>query len=306
MTAYVYDMSTEDPLAHDDITLEFSGEILTRRWMHSNAVDEPVGFEEYVNTSGVGSGTERTMFADRQGSVIWVSSPATGAVVAAYDYDGYGLLTRTVGSLVQPYGYTGREYDPESGLYHYRARAYDPAAGVFLQSDPAGFVAGQFGLYAYAGGNPANWVDPEGLYVQKPTKRGEYAAILAANEAIRLATIPKITSSTIGLANRIALALASVSLYGDSKKDTPSKKDECAELARAKDRAEESMFNGMSCLGLDGLTRAQLESRLYIWLQILEARKASYECWGDGDPNHRDQIETAQRQVRECARRLGL
>ncbi len=89
-TAYVHDMSTDDPLAHDDIVLEYTDTLLTRRWLHSNTVDEPVGFEEYTSTSGVGSGTERTMFADRQGSAIWVTDPATGSVVAAYEYDGYG------------------------------------------------------------------------------------------------------------------------------------------------------------------------------------------------------------------------
>ncbi|WP_432759529.1 RHS repeat-associated core domain-containing protein [Defluviimonas salinarum] len=142
-TAYVYDISPEDPLANDDIVMEYSDGILTRRWMHSDAVDEPVGFEEYTASSGVGAGTEHALYADRQGSVIWVTEPATGQVVAGYEYDGYGRLTQTSGTLSQPYGYTGREYDTESGLYHYRARAYDPAAGVFVQTDPIEFAGGQ-------------------------------------------------------------------------------------------------------------------------------------------------------------------
>ncbi len=67
-------MSPTAPLAHDDIALEFTDGTLTRRWMHSTNVDKPVGFEEYTTTSGVGSGTERVMCADRQGSVIWVTT----------------------------------------------------------------------------------------------------------------------------------------------------------------------------------------------------------------------------------------
>ncbi|MCB2130830.1 MAG: hypothetical protein KDE03_17630 [Rhodobacteraceae bacterium] len=31
VTAYVYDLSPEDPLAHDDIFMEYEGGILTRR-----------------------------------------------------------------------------------------------------------------------------------------------------------------------------------------------------------------------------------------------------------------------------------
>ncbi|WP_283401514.1 RHS repeat-associated core domain-containing protein [Aliiroseovarius halocynthiae] len=103
------------------------------------------------------------MFADRQGSVIWVTDPAAGTALAAYEYDGYGQITQTQGTLSQPYGYTGREYDAESGLYHYRARAYDPASGVFLQSDPIGFWSGFANIYGYVEGNPANHLDPSGM-----------------------------------------------------------------------------------------------------------------------------------------------
>ena len=120
VTSYIYDTSMEDPLAFDDIVMEFDtsgeGDIMTRRWAHSDAVDEPVGFESYAGTSGVGSGVESAMYADRQGSIIWVTDPATGQATAAYEYDAYGAITETQGTLQQPYGYTGREYDAESGL----------------------------------------------------------------------------------------------------------------------------------------------------------------------------------------------
>jgi RHS repeat-associated protein len=175
-TAYVYDMSPDDPLAYDDITLEFEGGILTRRWAHSDAVDEPLGFEAYVNQSGVGSGAEHAIYADRQGSVIWVTDPATGAVVAGYEYDAYGQITQTAGTLVQPYGYTGREYDAESGLYHYRARAYDPASGVFLQVDPVEFEGDQWNIQNYVSNNPVNIGDPTGMFQSVTAQRIGYGS----------------------------------------------------------------------------------------------------------------------------------
>jgi len=169
VTAYVYDISPDDPLAHDDILLEFDASatpaILTRRWAHSDSVDEPLGFEAYNASGGAGTGTERAVFADRQGSVIWVTDPATGDVVAAYEYDGFGQITQTQGALSQPYGYTGREYDAESGLYYYRARNYDPANGVFLQSDPIGFGAGTLAIYGYVDQNPFTFSDSSGLAI---------------------------------------------------------------------------------------------------------------------------------------------
>ncbi len=83
-TAYIYDASSNMGLATDDILLEFQGDILTRRWLHTDAVDEPVGFEIYTNTSGAGSGAVHEVFADRQGSVITIADPVSGTIEAAY------------------------------------------------------------------------------------------------------------------------------------------------------------------------------------------------------------------------------
>jgi RHS repeat-associated protein len=56
--------------------------------------------------------------------------------ITTYTYDAFGNIVSQIGSLTNPYTYTGREYDPESGLYYYRARYYDPEIGRFLQPDP--------------------------------------------------------------------------------------------------------------------------------------------------------------------------
>ncbi len=65
-------------------------------------------------------------------------------------------------SVRNPFRYTGREYDAESGLYYYRARYYDPALGRFLSEDPIGLEGG-INPYAYVGNDPVNNRDPSGL-----------------------------------------------------------------------------------------------------------------------------------------------
>jgi RHS repeat-associated protein len=47
-------------------------------------------------------------------------------------YDSFGKRSQ-IGRLGQPYGFTDREQDAESGLIHFRARAHDPETGQFLQ-----------------------------------------------------------------------------------------------------------------------------------------------------------------------------
>ncbi|MEE3329684.1 MAG: RHS repeat-associated core domain-containing protein, partial [Myxococcota bacterium] len=102
---------------------------------------------------------------------------AAGNVVENYVYDGYGGVTITDGAgaavpatawgtaqsaLDNPYRFTARRFDEETGLYHFRARTFDPGKGRFLQRDPMGYVQGVMNLYAYVDGMPTKATDPTG------------------------------------------------------------------------------------------------------------------------------------------------
>lgn len=91
--------------------------------------------------------------ADGLGSITTLSN-AGGTIVQTYSYDSFGNITST-GSLRQPFTYTAREYDSETGMYFYRARYYDPKAGRFVTKDPIGFKGG-INFYVYVKNNAVN------------------------------------------------------------------------------------------------------------------------------------------------------
>jgi RHS repeat-associated protein len=88
-------------------------------------------------------------------------SGTTGKPVATYVYDAFGNTTATEG-IFNPFRYTGREQDPETGLYYYRARYYDPNIGRFVSEDPIRFFAG-INFYEYGFNDPVDSTDPSGL-----------------------------------------------------------------------------------------------------------------------------------------------
>jgi len=104
--------------------------------------------------------------ADGLGSVTSLSN-AAGALAQTYTYDSFGKLTASAGSLTNPFLYTARESDTETGLYYYRARYYDPSVGRFLSEDPTAFFEGP-NFYGYVHNNPANLIDVEGMRAKRP------------------------------------------------------------------------------------------------------------------------------------------
>jgi len=151
-TTYLYD--------GQNIILEYntSSEIVTR-YTHGPNIDEPLALEVKNTTSY----TPYYYHADGLGSITALSN-ASGSIVQRYEYDSFGNQTITTnGNIKQPFTFTGREYDSETGMYFYRARYYDQKAGRFVTKDPISFAGGDVNLYAYVGNDPVNWGDPYGL-----------------------------------------------------------------------------------------------------------------------------------------------
>jgi len=146
VTQYIYD--------NEDILLELDGSNnITARYTHGPGIDEPLitergGQSFFYHADGLGSITELTDTA--------------GTIAQSYTYSSFGEIESQLDPVfVQPYTFTAREFDPETGLFHYRARAYDPSIGRFLQEDPIGFSGG-INFHTYVQNNPINLVDPNG------------------------------------------------------------------------------------------------------------------------------------------------
>jgi RHS repeat-associated protein len=128
-----------------------SGAVVARYEPTQN-IDEPLAM--------LRSGATSYFHADGLGSVTSLSN-AAGSIANTYTYDSFGKLTASSGSLVNPFQYTARESDSETGLYYYRARYYDTATGRFLNEDPLQLEGG-IDFYVYTLNNPASMIDPIG------------------------------------------------------------------------------------------------------------------------------------------------
>jgi len=108
------------------------------------------------------NGTVYWHHTDHQGSVI-ATSDSAGQTVGVASYSPYGEFGsgQSAPPLGSPFGYTGRQYDVETGLYQYRARYDSPRLGQFLSSDPIG-TKDDPNLYLYVGNDPVNLTDPTG------------------------------------------------------------------------------------------------------------------------------------------------
>lgn len=108
----------------------------------------------YVVSDGLGSASD-----------FWTSS---GTLSRARQFDAWGGYRNAAapGSGEPKAGYTGHQYDPETGWVYARARYYDPTLGIFLSRDPFRAVISDvpsLHRYAYANGNPLRYTDPTGL-----------------------------------------------------------------------------------------------------------------------------------------------
>src|SRR4030095_2026445 len=127
MTRYLYD--------NEDILLELNAaNSIVARYTYGPGIDEPLIMEK--------NGQPFFYHADGLGSITEITNK-NGTLVQPYAYSSCGKFESQLdANFVQPYAFTARELDAETGLYYYRLRHYDAGPGRFLQEDPIGFGGG--------------------------------------------------------------------------------------------------------------------------------------------------------------------
>jgi RHS repeat-associated protein len=195
----------------DAILLEYDGgNVLQARYSHGEETDQPLAM-----TRG---GQSYFYGMDHLGSVRLVTD-AAGAVANRYDYDAFGNWEATsYETVANPFGFTARERDAESGLMFYRARYYDPQIGRFISEDPIGFEAGDLNLYRYVFNNPILLIDPTGNFFNPAfhyTKRLFVRDVNIAAAVIFVAgfTIGYVVGVELGLDQCTAIGTAGMAAY---------------------------------------------------------------------------------------------
>lgn len=142
--------------AYDGVSIvgEYDGNgALVAKYAQGVSIDEPLAMWR--------QGSIAYYHADALGSVTSLTD-GNGANLATYTYDTFGNVADSTGTILNPFRYTGREWDQETVLYYYRARYYDGANGRFLGEDAARYRGASLNFYSYAINSPAVLKDPDG------------------------------------------------------------------------------------------------------------------------------------------------
>ncbi len=101
---------------------------------------------------------------DTMGNVHAMIRSSDRAVVAAYEYDAFGKTIRESGTYAaqNPFRFSTKFHDQETGLIYYGLRYYSPSMGRFINRDPIS-ERGGLNLYAFVGNNGVNRIDLLGM-----------------------------------------------------------------------------------------------------------------------------------------------
>lgn len=101
---------------------------------------------------------------DGNGNLLALLNHNSGGVDAAYEYGPFGEAVRSSGIYADenPFRFSTKFADQETGLLYYGYRYYQPQTGRWMSRDPLGEEGG-VNLYSFVSNSPIDYIDPTGL-----------------------------------------------------------------------------------------------------------------------------------------------
>jgi RHS repeat-associated protein len=105
---------------------------------------------------------------DGNGNVGQVLDAEDGSIVAKYEYDPYGNTLVSAGTYASgnPFRFSTKYADDETGLYYYGYRYYTPRLGRWLSRDPIGENGG-WNVHAFVVNLPTSVIDKVGMCARR-------------------------------------------------------------------------------------------------------------------------------------------
>jgi RHS repeat-associated protein len=126
------------------------------------------GLLAVTDVSGVPSPRTYATAYDGNGNIIGLVNAADGTLAAEFEYSPFGETIKATGAAAnaQPFGFSTKYTDTETGLCYYGFRYYSPATGRWPNRDPIEEQGGA-NLYGMVGNDAVNRIDSIGLKVQE-------------------------------------------------------------------------------------------------------------------------------------------
>jgi RHS repeat-associated protein len=105
-----------------------------------------------------------SLFFDEDGNLGQLVNAETGSLAASYRYDPFGRLISVDASGNNPFRFSTKYFDGESGLYYYGYRYYSSEMGRWINRDPIQENGG-VNIFAYLVNNTVNKIDPNVVLV---------------------------------------------------------------------------------------------------------------------------------------------
>jgi RHS repeat-associated protein len=108
--------------------------------------------------------TTTFVVSDANGNVTTLVEASDGTKTAEYEYSPFGIVLKQTGpqANTNPFRFSNKYHDAETGLVYYGYRYYNPETGRWINRDPIGEKGGE-NIYGFASNNALSFFDILGM-----------------------------------------------------------------------------------------------------------------------------------------------